>query len=143
WKNKKLDWGRYGQLIKQGLVSSNTVDLLKKYLPQLKAKSQLSSLESQANNQIAKWLVNLLYGELDTKNLTTEQINLSKAKRYRQYRKLKYSGKAHSWQQLISQQKYDELEFDKIHGRALRTLVRSKFLKNHDLVDKYTQWLGA
>lgn len=143
WKNKKLDWGRYGQLIKQGLVSSNTVDLLKKYLPQLKAKSQLSSLESQANNQIAKWLVNLLYGELDTKNLTTEQVNLAKAKRYRQYRKLKSSGKAHSWQQLISQQKYDELEFDKIHGRALRTLVRSKFLKNHDLVDKYNQWLGA
>ena len=45
----------------------------------------------------------------------------------RRYRKLKQSGTAHTWQQLISQKKLLELDFNTIHGRALSLLVGSKF----------------
>lgn len=61
---------------------------------------------------------------------------------YKKYRQLKASGIAHQWQQLISKQLYKELDFGKIAGRALALLVGSKFLKNHNLVEKYSQWIS-
>lgn len=47
---------------------------------------------------------------------------------YRRYARLKSSGTAHEWQQLISKGKYDLIRFETIHGRALTILARSKFL---------------
>lgn len=130
WENRKLDWKRFGDLILSALQNKNTLDLVKKYLPQIKAKSSCKTIESQANCLIAKWICSLLFGSKEN------------SYNYKKYRQLKSSGSAHDWQKLISQRQFDKIEFDKIHGRALNLLVRSKFLKNQNLSDKYAQWVG-
>jgi hypothetical protein len=131
WKDRKLDWNKFGSLILSGLESKNTSELLKKYLPQIKSNSQCTTLESQADNLIAKWICSLLFGNKGEESGHT----------YKKYRKLKSSGTAHEWQQLISQQKFDRIDFSKIHGRALSLLVKSKFLFNQKLSDKYNAWV--
>jgi hypothetical protein len=130
WDNRKLDWKKFGDLILTALNNDHTNNLVKKYLPQIKARSDCKTVESQANCLIAKWICSLLFGPKDN------------SYNYKQYRKLKTSGNAHDWQKLISQRKFDAIEFDKIHGRALNLLVRSKFLKNQNLSDKYAKWVG-
>jgi hypothetical protein len=130
WDNRKLDWNKFGSLILSALNNEKTNNLVKKYLPQVKARSDCKTVESQANCLIAKWICSLLFGPKDN------------SYNYKQYRKLKTSGTAHDWQKLISQRKFESIEFDKIHGRALNLLVRSKFLKNQNLSDKYAKWVG-
>ena len=132
WDNRVLDWKKFGDLILTLLDNSNTVNLLKKYLPQIKSGSNCKTLECEANTLIAKWICSLLFGNKQGNSGST----------YKLYRKLKTSGTAHEWQQLISQRKFDKIEFDKIHGRALNKLVKTKFLKNQGLDDKYAEWIG-
>jgi hypothetical protein len=129
WDNRKLDWDKFGDLILAGLRNENTSELVKKYLPQIKSRKQATTIDAQSNNAIAKWICSLLFGA---------KANHSS---YKAYRKLKTSGTAHDWQKLISQQKFDKIEFNAIHGRALSILVKSKFLKNHGLSEKYSAWI--
>jgi hypothetical protein len=131
WDNRKLDWNKFGDLILAGLNNKNTVDLVKKYLPQIKSRSQATTIDAQSNNAIAKWICSLLFG------------NKEGPSTYKQYRKLKTSGTAHDWQKLISQKRMNELDFNAIHGRALSILVKSKFLKNQGLSEKYAAWITA
>ncbi len=131
WDARVLDWKKFGDLILSLLNNRNTVNLMKKYLPQIRSTSKCNSVESQANLMIGKWICSLVFG--------TKSNN---AKTYNQYRKLKSSGTAHTWQQLISQRKFNELDFDKIHGRALNLLVKSKFLRNQKLQDVFSEWVG-
>lgn len=130
WEKRVLDWKKFGDLILSGLENKNTSNLVKKYLPQIKAKSNCKTVEAQANCMIAKWICSLLFGPKDN------------SYNYKNYRKLKTSGTAHEWQQLISQKKFDKIDFDKIHGRALNLLVRSKFLQNQGLEDAYKNWVS-
>jgi hypothetical protein len=129
WENRQLDWDKFGELILAALNNDKTCDLVKKYLPQIKAKSQATTVDAQSNNQIAKWICYLLFGS------KTSPAN------YKKYRKLKTSGSAHDWQKLISQGKFKDIDFSKIHGRALSILVKSKFLKNQGLSEKYSEWI--
>lgn len=131
WKGRKLNWDKFGQLILAGLNNENTVDLVKKYLPQIKAKSKCKTLESQANTLIGKWIASLLFGKKES------SFN------YKQYRLLKNSGTAHEWQKLISQKKHNLIDFSKIHGRALNLLVRGKYLANQGLTAKYEDWVTS
>jgi hypothetical protein len=131
WENKKLDWKKFGDLIFSGLNNTNTVNLVKKYLPQVKTRSVCKSVESQANCMIAKWICSLLFGSKQT------------SYNYKLYRQLKTSGSAHEWQKLISQKRFSEIKFDQIHGRALNLLVKSKFLKNQNLTDQYSAWIKS
>ena len=134
WEGRVLDWEKFGQLILSGLNNDKTVNLVKKYLPQIKAKSACKTVEAQADTIIGKWICSLLFGgKIDNGTGTT----------YKKYRKLKSSGTAHEWQQLISKGLHDLIDFDKIHGRALNLLVRSKYLKNHGLEDKYNAWITS
>jgi len=131
WNGRVLNWDNFGQLLMEGLSNKNTCELVKKYLPQIRANSQCTTIEAQADNQIAKWICSLLFGvKEDTTGWT-----------YKKYRKLKSAGTAHQWQQLISRGQFDHIDFAKIHGRALNLLVRSKFLKNHGLEEKYQAWI--
>lgn len=140
WEKRTLNWDKFGSLILTGLENQNTVNLIKKYLPQLKSRSKCTTVESQANNIIAKWICSLLFGvKLDSFSGSGNTTGTWRT--YKQYRKLKSSGTAHEWQQLISQQKFDRIDFAKIHGRALSLLVRSKFLFNQGLSDKYADWV--
>jgi len=132
WNDKKLDWTKFGKLILFGLNDENQSNLVKKYLPQIKAKSACKTVESQADLLIGKWLCSLLFG---TKNENSGST-------YKQYRKLKTSGTAHDWQKLISQGKHDLIDFNTVHGRALNKLVRSKYLFNQGLTDKYENWVS-
>ena len=132
WEGRKLDWKQFGDLILSGLSNENTSNLVKKFLPQIKAKSACKTVESQANTIIAKWICSLLFGS---------KVDAEAASTYKQYRKLKTTGTAHEWQKLISNKQFTKIDFNKIHGRALSLLVHSKFLKNQGLSDKYEKWV--
>lgn len=129
WDDRKLDWEFMGNLILAGLENPKTSELVKKYLPQIKANSKCTTLESQADNIIAKWICSLLFGNKET------------ASSYKKYRKLKSSGTAHEWQKLISQKKFLKINFNTVAGRALASMVSGKFLKNQGLEAGYQKWL--
>ena len=131
WEGRQLDWNRFGQLILAGLENENTSHLIKKFLPQIKAKSACKTLESQADNLIAKWVCSLLFGGKES------------GATYKQYRKFKSSGKAHTWQQLISKKLLDQVNFDSIHGRALALLVSGKFITKNGLEKIYEKWIES
>ena len=133
WKNRLLDWDFLGNVILAGLENENTCNLVKKYLPQIKANSKCKTIEAQADNVIAKWICSRLFG---TK---TENAGVT----YKSYRELKKSGTAHQWQQLISQGNHMLVDFDSVHGRALASMVSGKYLKNHGLEDKYQTWISS
>ena len=137
WEGRVLDWDKFGDLILSGLNSASQVNLVKKYLPQVKAKSKCKTVEAQANCLIAKWICSKIFGS------SALRTDAEKYQVYRKYARLKTSGTAHTWQQLISKQEYSFIDFDKIHGRALSLLVKSKFLDNHGLREKYSKWIGS
>ncbi|XAI97284.1 hypothetical protein [Leptolyngbya phage Lbo-JY46] len=128
WEKRQLNWDAFWDLIRMGLQNESQSELIKKYLPQIKAKSKCTTVESQADNIIAKWLCSKLFG--------------NEYKHYKKYRRVKSSGTAHEWQQLISQGKHNLIDFDSIHGRALHLLVHSKYLRNQNLTEKYSAWIS-
>lgn len=138
WENRVLDWKQFGDLILSGLNNESTTNLVKKYLPQIKAKSKCKTVDAQADTIIAKWICSLLFGG---KEYPLEVLQGNTGSTYKQYRKLKTSGTAHEWQKLISQGKHNLIDFSKIHGRALSILVKSKYLFNQGLSEKYEQWI--
>lgn len=129
WGGRQLDWGFLRGVLQAGLINSNTTHLVRKYLPTIRTTSKCKTLESQADTIIGRWFARSMFPDMDN------------AQSYKQYRKLKSEGTAHSWQQLISKQLYDRINFDRIAGRALALLVGSKFLQNHNLVEKYSKWI--
>lgn len=129
WQGRKLDWSKFGSLLLSGLQDETQNNLIKKYLPQIKAKSACKTVESQADTMIAKWVCSLLFGSKEGGST------------YKQYRMLKVSGTAHEWQKLISQGKHNLVDFNTVHGRALNLLVRSKYLANQGLTSKYEKWI--
>lgn len=127
--NKRaLDWKFLIKYICSGLQNPEQSELIKKYLPQIKAAKYCTTLRSQQNNYIAKYIANYIF-EGD------------KQDRYAAYRKLKSSGTAHEWQKLLSQKKFAQIDFSKVSGRALALLTSSKFLANHGLEDKFQKWV--
>ena len=98
-------------------------DLLLKYLPLQKASSKLTTDRAKYRNYLAKLVQK--YSDLNSKEL----------------RLLKASGKAHTWQQLISRKLFEEINFKLISGKALLKMASSKFLANHGLVEKYSAWI--
>lgn len=133
WSSKVLDWDKLTAFILAGLENPSTSELLKKYLPQIRSRSQCKTLESQADNLIAKYICNVLFGDKDEEQ----------GKTYKRYRQLKSSGTAHQWQQLISKGQHNLVDFNTIHGRALAQLVSSKYLSNQGLEARYEQWISS
>ena len=131
WNNRKLDWNFLYNVILAGLNNSITTDLVRKYLPTIRTNKNCTTLESQADTLIGRWLAKRFSPKLE------------KEQAYKEYRIIKSKGVAHEWQQFISQQLYDSINFDHIAGRALALLVGSKFLKNHNLEDEFTEWISS
>jgi hypothetical protein len=100
-------------------------NMILKYLPRIRSKSHCTTKEAEAKSNLAKTIAKKL-------GLTPKQ-----------YRKLKVSGFGHEWQQQISTQKYNEIDFNKIPGKALTLLANSQFFSNHNLFDKYKEWLSG
>lgn len=131
WDNRKLDWNFLGNVIYAGLMNETQTHLVRKYLPKIRTNGKARTLESQADTIIGRWLARRLFKDMPA--------NTS----YKEYRLLKSSGVAHKWQQLISKQLFDKINFNSVAGRALQQLVNSKFLDNHNLRDKYTEWITS
>ena len=131
WKNKKLDWPFLFIVIFAELNNPDTTDLVRKYLPTIRTNKNCKTIESQANTLIGRWLARKLFPKSGIVEATLR------------YKKLKSEGNAHQWQQQISKQLYNQIKFDSIAGRALALLVGSKFLENHNLQDKYLEWIKA
>lgn len=129
WENRKLDWNFFLMAIAAGFANPETTHLVRKYLPTIRTNKRCKTIESQADTLIGRWLAHKFSPDLE------------KESAYKAYRKVKSEGIAHQWQQLISKQLYDAINFDKIAGRALALLVGSKFLENHGLVNKYSEWI--
>ena len=136
WENKVLDWKKLSDFILAGLENPNTVDLVKKYLPTIKARSKCHTLESQADTIIGKYIAHRLCGKGKFSEIAYNPDN------YKKYRQLKASGTAHEWQQQISQGNFN-INFKSVHGRALALLVSSKFLENHNLEKAYEEWISS
>ena len=133
WDNRVLDFNKMSDFILAGLENPNTCNLVKKFLPTIKARSKCRTLESQADTIIGKFLTHKLFdsGEFSPK---------LHSKNYHLYRKLKSSGTAHEWQQMISRSQFN-IDFSKVHGRALALLVSGNYLKNHNLEKDYENWI--
>lgn len=138
WKGRKLDWNFMRNTILSGLANPSTSELVKKYLPTIRSVKECKTVESQARTIIGQYLASCIYGNKKSKKKESD----SRAAQ-REYRRIKRSGTAHKWQQLISQENLLELDFNTIHGRALSLLVGSKFLKNHGLIEKYQKWIAS
>lgn len=134
WDNRKLDWNFFYLVIAAGLSNPESTHLVRKYMPTIRTNGNCKTIEAQADTLVGRWLANKLC-RLDE--------SWDKATVYKAYRKVKVEGIAHQWQQLISKQLYDALNFDYIAGRALSQLVESKFLKNHNLIGKYSAWIQS
>ena len=133
---RALDWKFIASFIINGLNDETQSDLVKKYLPNIKATKFCTTKRSQCNNYIAKYLAKLLFYKKNEDGTET-----SKEFMYTSYNKLKSSGTAHEWQKLISQGKFEELNFDNIPGRALSLLANTQFLVNQGLEEKFTEWI--
>ena len=133
WDNRVLDFNKMSDFILAGLENPNTCNLVKKFLPTIKAKSKCRTLESQADTIIGKFLAHKLFGD-------GEFSPKLHSKNYHLYRKLKSSGTAHEWQQMISRSQFN-IDFSKVHGRALALLVSGNYLKNHNLEKDYENWI--
>lgn len=134
YEGRLLDWEALSDFILAGLENPITVNLVKKYLPTIKVKSKCHTIERLATSIIGKYLAHRLFGKGEFSplayNSTVERL----------YRKLKSSGTAHQWQQQISKGNFN-IDFSKVHGRALLLLVSSKYLKNHNLEKVYEDWI--
>lgn len=60
-----------------------------------------------------------------------------------EYRKVKESGTAHTWQKLIGRKQMKSIDFKMIPGRALTLMAKGKFLTNQGLEDTYNKWLES
>lgn len=111
------------EVIAQGLLCDTHVDLIKKYMPRIKSYSKCKTEWTTVTNELAKAFA--------------AQMGIT----YKEYNKMKSSGKAHDFQKLICSRNYKDLNWNHIPGRALNLLVSSKFLSNHGLKDNYTKWI--
>ena len=132
WEERVLNWEDFTGLILAGLENPETSELVKKYLPQIKSRSKCKTVAAQADTIIGKYLCSVIFADIE-----------DKTENYEKYRKLKVSGTAHVWQQLISQGRFMEINFDTVHGRALAQMVSGQFLKNNGLEETFEKWMAS
>lgn len=119
----KLDRPAIYKEIIHDLADDDTKDLFLKYMPIPKAKSKLNTDRAKAINRFACEFRD--FCDLDNKTM----------------RKMKAGGTGHSWQQYISNNRYKEINWGHIPGKALFQLVKGKFLTNQGLQDSYLKWI--
>lgn len=143
---KVMKWGKLFILINECLKMDAEKDLIKKYLPTIKSRTHQNTERIKANAIIGNYICMKLWPKI--KSVAIRQEN---------YRKLKSSGVAHEFQQQISQEKYGELDFNKIPGRVINKLIEprnfvtingkkiqgdgSTFIDRHGLTEKFDTWL--
>ena len=118
-EDKKL----FYYIIEMGLSHDDEKNLVKKFMPRIRANKKLKTDRARALNNIAKGIASYLH--------------LS----YGEYNKLKAGGTGHNFQKILCEKRYDDLDWGKIPGRALYKLTNGKFLSNHNLEQVYLDWI--
>ena len=116
-------------LIKRGIACEYNKELIAKYLPRIRSKSNVYNDRHKKLNAFAYGLI---------KYLKWSPI---------QYRKFKSSGKAHDFQKKMSNGLFTEIDFNSIPGKALYQLVNNKgkdsmtTFERHGIDDSYLEWI--
>lgn len=118
-----LNKEKFFEVFAQGINSTTHKDLVKKYMPRIRANKICTTDWAKKTNQLAKEFAHYAGWSL------------------KEYREFKSTGKAHTFQRVICAKMYDKLNFNLIPGKALLNLVSGDFLKNHNLTDTYVEWL--
>lgn len=120
-----IDQKKVFVVIAEGCQNETQRDLVKKYLPRIRANKKCTTDWARKSNSLAKAFCNWA-------GWSTQE-----------YRKFKSTGKAHEFQKFISTGQYDMLDWNKISGKALLNLASGKFLGNHNLVENYLSWIST
>ena len=127
----ELDRSQVYGLVLRGIYCEYNANLLAKYLPRIRSKSNVTNDRHIFLNAFALGLCKYL-------NWTPVQ-----------YRKFKSSGTAHQFQQKISKGQFDQIDFKKVPGKALHQMVNvprkdgSTFLVRHNIEMKYLKWIKS
>ena len=111
-------------LMASAMKVESQIDLIKKFMPRIKTKSNIKTPKGEVLNTFTKEFANFL-------GMTS-----------RQYNKFKSNGKAHEFQRFMCAREFDKLEWNKIPGIALGKLVSKDFIKRHELTQNYIDWLS-
>ena len=122
--DESLDRQKIYTIIAEGCQSDTQRDLVKKYMPQIRASKKC----------LTEWAIST--------NIIAKDFCKWAGWSAQEYRKFKSNGKAHEFQKFISNRQYDKLDWNKISGKALLNLTTSKFLDNHNLIDNYLSWIS-
>lgn len=112
-------------LINEGLKCGTHTELIKKFMPRIETRSKCKTDWRIIRNDLAREFAN--YNKLS----------------YKDYNKLKTSGKAHDFQKLICSGRFKDINWNLIPGRALSKLASQKFLTKHELEKGYIDWVKA
>lgn len=152
WENRQLNWNKMYEVIISLLENDSTRHLVLKFMPTPRTNSKATTSLAKANNVIARWISWKMF---PTKSAMKE------------YRKLKASGIAHTWQRQIAEERYQDIDFDKVPSGALTMFTHPRytvhklkkarwsdekklvpvpsdgttFLQRHNLEDKFIEWL--
>lgn len=124
-----LDQDKVYDLIAKGIECDYNRDLVAKYLPRVRSKSNIYNERHVRLNAFA-------YGLM--KHLSWSPV---------QYRKFKSNGKAHDFQKKMSKGLFHEIDFNSIPGKALYQMVNNKGMDNkttferHGIDVAYLDWI--
>lgn len=120
-------------LVEKGLKDEYNRGLIAKYLPRIRSNSNIKNDRHKRQNEWAKGLC---------KHLGWSPVD---------YRKFKSDPKntAHLWQRLAAKGLWEDIDFNKISGKALFQMVSAKgkdkktTIERHSLEAKYDKWLDT
>ena len=121
--DKGLNRKRFFELIAEGIENPHTKDLVKKYMPRIRAVGKCKTEWAKTANELAK------------------EFAIFAGWTYRDYRIFKSTGEAHKFQTYMCQGMYGKINWNTIPGKALLNLVSGNFLKNHNLENTYLEWV--
>lgn len=117
-------------------------DLCKKYLPRYKSSSNI------LKGTNSKETITFKYKKNKGLQLITKALSLilkDPSFNIKKLMELKVKGQAHSWQQLISNSEFNNIDFNSLPGKVLNWITKEttngSFLSRHKLEDKYIEWL--
>lgn len=120
------------KLVKQGLAIPYHAALIKKYMPKIRSKANTTTDRHKALNKFAKTLCYALG-----------------LKNFKEYRQFKASGTGHLFQTQMCKNLWDNIDFNKIPGKALFTLTNRKdkqgktAIERHNQETRYLAWLDT
>lgn len=126
-----LDRTKVYDLVMMGIDEPAMTDLVAKYLPRIRSKS---NTYNDRHRELNKWARGFCYHA----GWTEEQ-----------YRIFKSTGKAHDFQRQITKKYYDQINWSLVPGKALFNFTQVKdkkgqtFIERHNLEASYNAWLDT